>query len=319
MTTSAEPATTTLKTLLDDWPHARGIKEGRIAPPGVRFDFVEIQPVNAGFHRMADLQEFDVSEMALTTYILARAHGRPITALPTVVNRGFHHKRLVYNVNSGIKAPKDLEGRRVGVRSYTQTTPLWVRGVLSGDYGVDLDKVQWVTFEPAHVRSYTPPANVVQMPEDKKLGAMLKAGEIDAAIGPAGLESDTVKQLIPDAGNAQDDWYRRTGIYPVNHVITVTDELVRTRPDLLRSLYESFQAAKAEYVEYLNGPGPFAKEDQTWLKNRDLVGGDPLPYGIEANRRPIEMAARLAHEQHIVDRVWPVEDLFLPEVLELAR
>lgn len=315
MSIAAEPATITLNTLLDDYGHTRALKEGRIAPPGVRFSFNDIRPVNKGFKRMADDQEFDVSEMALTTYILAKDHGRPITALPVVVNRGFHHARLAYNVNSGINAPKDLEGKRVGLRAYTQTTPLWVRAVLTGDYGVDLDKVTWVTFEPAHVGTYQPPANVIIAPAGKTLADMLAAGELDAAIGDVGPETETVRPLIADPASAQRDWYRRTGIYPINHIVTITSALAAARPELLRPLYDSFKASKDEYVAFLNGEGPFAKGDQSWLKRRDLVGGDPLPYGIGPNRKGIEAAAKLSHEQHITQRVLGIDELFEPEVL----
>ncbi len=315
MTTAADTAPGTLDVLLGTYGHTGALKEGRIAPPGVRLTFTEIRPVHRGFHRMADRQEFDVAEMALATYILARSFGRPVTALPVVVTRGFHHARLVYNVTSGIREPKDLEGRRVGLRSYTQTIPLWVRAFLAADYGVDLDKVTWVTFEPAHVRAYRPPANVVMAPEGSALSDMLLAGEIDAAIGVEGIEAETIRPLLPDPAAAQGDWYRRTGIYPVNHLVTITSALAAERPELLRPLYDAFVAARDEYLAHLAGVGPFTAEDEPWLAARDLVGGDPLPYGVGPNRRAIEAAAELAYRQHITPRVLEMDELFEPDVL----
>lgn len=315
MTTATDTATTMLNALLGTYGHTRALKEGRIAPPGVRLAFTEIHPVHRGFHRMADRQEFDVAEMALTTYILARSFGRPITALPIVVTRGFHHARLVYNVESGIRAPKDLEGKRVGLRSYTQTIPLWVRAFLAADYGVDLDTVTWVAFEPAHVRAYQPPANVVMAPEGWTLNEMLLAGELDAAIGAEGIEAETVRPLLPDPAAAQQDWYRRTGIYPVNHIVTIRSALAAERPELLRPLYDAFLAARTEYVTHLVGAGPFTTEDQSWLAARDLIGGDPFPYGIGPNRRAIEAAAELAFRQRITPRALRLEELFEPTVL----
>lgn len=315
MSTAADATATTLNVLLGTYGHTRALKEGRIAPPGARLAFTEIQPVHRGFHLMVDRQEFDVAEVALTTYILARSFGRPITALPIVVTRGFHHARLMYNVASGIREPKDLEGRRVGLRSYTQTIPLWVRAFLASDYGVDLDTVTWVAFEPAHVRAYRPPANVVMAPEGRTLNEMLLAGELDAAIGAEGIEAETIRPLLPHPAAAQRDWYRRTGIYPINHLITVASALAAERPELLRALYDAFLAARDEYLAHLAGAGPFSAEDESWLAARDLVGGDPLPYGIGPNRRALEAAAELAFQQHITPRLLRLDELFEPDVV----
>jgi 4,5-dihydroxyphthalate decarboxylase len=306
--------TQVLKTLLDTYPHTQAIKDGTLAPPGTSFEFTEIQPVNAGFNRMADAQEFDVSEMAITTYLLARAFDKPITGLPVVVNRGFHHGRVTFNVNSGIGTPKDLEGKRVGLRSYTQTTPLWVRGVLANEYDVNLDAINWIAFEPPHVRAYQNPANVEMAPEGKTLNGMLLSGEIDAAIG-ATAESPEIQPLITDAASAQVEWYHKTGVYPINHMVVVTTELARQHPEMLRSLYDTFKAAKQQYVEFLHGDGPFTDYDKTRKRLADIVAGDPLPYGIAANRRAIEYGAQLAYDMHITPKVYALEELFEPEVL----
>jgi 4,5-dihydroxyphthalate decarboxylase len=306
--------TQVLKTLLDTYPHTQAIKDGTLAPPGTSFEFTEIVPVNAGFNRMADSQEFDVSEMAITTYLLARAFDKPITGLPVVVNRGFHHGRITYNVNSGIREPKDLEGKRVGLRSYTQTTPLWVRGVLANEYNVNLDAINWVAFEPPHVRAYQNPTNVEMAPEGKTLNGMLLSGEIDAAIG-ATEQSPEIQPLIKDAANAQVEWYRKTGVFPINHMIVVTTELARNHPELLGSLYGTFKAAKQGYVEFLSGDGPFTDKDKARKRMAEIVGGDPLPYGISVNRRAIEYAAQLAYDMHITPKVYTLEELFEADVL----
>jgi ABC-type nitrate/sulfonate/bicarbonate transport system substrate-binding protein len=309
--------TTVLKTLLGTYPHTKAIKDGTIKIPGVELEFVEIEPVHDGFGAMADRQEFDVAEMAITTYILARSFDKPITGLPVVVSRNFHHRRMLYNVKSGIREPKDLEGKRVGLRAYTQTMPLWNRGVLKHEYGVDLDKIKWVVFEGAHVKAYQNPANVEMAPSGKKIGQMLVAGELDAAIGAEGAESPDVKQLIPNAAEVEVAWFKMHGVYPINHMITLKNDLVAANPGILEQLFAAFKEAKQAYMKHLESPGPFSAADQNMLRIKGIVG-DPLPYGVGPNRRAIELAAQFAYEQHIVPKVYTVEELFRPEVLELA-
>jgi 4,5-dihydroxyphthalate decarboxylase len=255
--------------------------------------------------------------MALATYFLARDVDRPISLLPIIVLRGFHHSKLDYNVSSGLKSVKDLEGRRVGVRSYTQTTPLWTRGVLEHDCGVELDKITWVTFEASHVKSYQNPPNVQRAPEGKTLNGMLLAGEIDAAIG-ATASSPDIKPLIPNVAQVEAEWFKRTGIYPVNHFVTVRNDLIAARPGILRDLWEAFKNAKQVLLDRLNGPGPFSKEEQSLIDVKRIVGDDPLPYGVAANRKAINMAAEFAVEQKVASRLYTIEELFRPEVLEFV-
>jgi 4,5-dihydroxyphthalate decarboxylase len=309
--------TTVLKTLLGTYPYTKAIKDGAVKIPGVELEFVEIEPVHDGFGAMADRQEFDVAEMAITTYILARSFDKPITGLPVVVSRNFHHRRMLYNVKSGIREPKDLEGKRVGLRAYTQTMPLWNRGVLKHEYGVDLDKIRWVVFEGAHVKTYQNPPNVEMAPPGKKIGQMLLAGEIDAAIGAEGADSPDIKQLIPNAAEVEVEWFKKHGVYPINHMITVKNDLVASNPGILEQLFAAFKEAKQANMKQLEGPGPFSAADQNMIRLKGIVG-DPLPYGVEPNRRAIEMAAQFAYEQHIVPKVYTVEELFRPEVLKLA-
>ena len=309
--------TTALKTLLGTYPHTQAIKDRTITIPGVELDFAEIEPVHDGFGAMADRLELDVSELALTTYILARSFDRPITGLPVVVTRNFHHRRVLYNARSGIREPKDLEGKRVGVRSYTVTTVLWARGVLQHEYGVDLDKVTWVVFEAAHVKAFRNPPNVEPAPSGKKLGQMLVDGQIDAAIGAERAASPDVRPLIPDVAEAEVAWFAKHGVYPVNHLITVRNDVVERDPDILGRLFAAFTEAKQASMRRLDGPGPFSAADQEMIRLKGIVG-DPLPYGVEPNRRAIEMAARFAYEQHVVPKVYTVEELFRPDVIHLA-
>src|SRR5262245_1487958 len=180
----------------------KALKEGTVKPRTCEFEFVEVDPLIDAFRRMVRGLEFDVCEMALTTYITARAFGKPLMGLPIFLVRAFHHGAIVYNTKSGIKSPKDLEGRKVGVnRGYTVTTGLWARGVLQRQYGVDLDTITWVLSGDEHVAEYSPPSNVVPIEEGKKMADLVVSGELPAAIGIE-VESPNVEPLIPNATDA---------------------------------------------------------------------------------------------------------------------
>src|SRR6266536_3242300 len=173
---------TVLKTAIATYPHTKGLKDGTLSVPGVQFEHVEISPIIGAFRRMCRTLDFDVCEMAITTYLTAKAHDKPFTALPVFVLRQFHHSPIVYNIKSGVQSPKDLEGKKVGVRAYTVTTGVWTRGSLATEYGVDLDKITWVVVDEEHVQEYRKPANVMERP-GANLAELLLKGELAAAIG----------------------------------------------------------------------------------------------------------------------------------------
>jgi 4,5-dihydroxyphthalate decarboxylase len=256
--------------------------------------------------------EFDVSEMALTTYITGRAHGKKMMGLPIFLMRAFHHGAIKYNVKSGITSPKDLEGRRVGVnRGYTVTTGLWARSILANQYGVDLSKITWVLSGDEHVAEYRPPANVVPIEKGKKMGEMLAAGELVAAIG-ADVDSPDVKPLIPNAKEAGFEALRTRGHYPINHLMVVREDLLQQRPELARDIFDAFAEAKRLYVEDLKAgrianPTPV---DETYKRVMDITGRDPLPYGIEPNRAMIQEVIDSALEQGVLTKRVTIEELF---------
>src|SRR5271163_1183683 len=225
----------------------KSLKDGSLTTDRLALAPVEIAPITAAMRRMARGLEFDICEMAFTTYLCAKSLGKPVTAIPVFVTRNFHHWAVWHNVKSGIKTPKDLEGRTVGVnRGYTVTTGAWVRGVLQDEYGVDLKKIRWAATDDEHVAEYRAPAHVdYESLRGKDLGALLAAGEIDAAIGDVKVDSPNVKQLIPDALATGFAYYRKTGIYPLNHGIVVKDALLAAQPWLAEELFRLFKAAKA--------------------------------------------------------------------------
>jgi 4,5-dihydroxyphthalate decarboxylase len=313
--------TTVLKTAIATYPHTKGLKDGTVTAPGIEFEHVEITPIIAAFRRMCRRLEFDVAEMAITTYLTAKAYNKPFTALPVFVVRQFHHSPIVYNVKSGVVSPKDLEGKKVGVRAYTVTTGVWARGILATEYGVDLSRVTWVLADEEHVEEYHKdyPPNVVYQ-AGANLGAMVASGALDAAIGVGRVDSPDVKPLIPNAREAEAAWYRKTGLYPINHTVVVKDSLLQADPTLAPRLFEAFKEAKSMFLRQLDTGGiggELSGEDQALAQRRSLVGDDPLPYGMARNRKAIETVIQFAQDQKILPRKVSPEEMFASNTLNL--
>lgn len=314
---SQTTAVRTLKAALGSYPHTAALKDGTVAPTGLALDFVEVSPIIAAFRRMIRNLEFDISEMAISTYLCARAYNKPITAIPVFPLRAFHHGGILVNVKAGVSTPKDLEGKRVGVRAYTVTGGLWVRGILQSEYGVDPSKITWVVADEEHVQEYQLPPNVeVRLGAD--LAAMLVAGELAAGIGVGRIDSPDVKPLIPNARAAAIDYTRRTGVYPINHTVVIQDRVREQYPEVAADLFRVFVQAKQIALEKLDRSAELAPEEQELKRTRDDLGGDPLPYGIEANRRTLETVIRFNVEQGIIPRPVSVEEIFDPTTLSLS-
>jgi 4,5-dihydroxyphthalate decarboxylase len=253
----------------------------------VGFDFVEVDPVTRAFRRMTRGMEFDLCEIALTTHAQARAYGKPITALPVVLLSGLHHGALICRRDSPLRGPADLVGKRIGVRAWSQTTGVWVRGVLHDEYSVAHDAMTWVTEEDAHVQEFSDPPFVERIAQGQDLRAMLLSGEIDAAVALAGLEPAQIRTVIPDADTAAAAWQRKAGVYPINHVVVVKDALLAAHPWLAGELMRLFTESRARVA-------------------------DAVPYGIAANRPAIALLMRYAAEQNLIPRAYSVDELFVP-------
>ena len=301
-----------LKTVTRTQGNNRALKDGTVKPRTCELEFIEVEPLIDAFRRMVRGLEFDVCEMALTTYITARAHGKRMMGLPIFLMRAFHHGAISYNVKSGIRTPRDLEGRRVGVnRGYTVTTGLWARTVLANQYRVDLSKITWVLSGDEHVAEYRPPANVVPLEKGRKMGELLASGELDAAIG-ADVDHPDVKPLIPNPKDAAFTALRDSGHYPINHLMVVKQDLLEAHPELGPDLFNAFAQAKRLYVEKLKA-GTIDKPtavDEMHKRVMEITGRDPLPYGIEPNRAMLQEVIESALEQKIISKRVTVEDLF---------
>jgi len=296
---------------LGNYGLTKPIKRAGVDFGPLNLKFVEVEQIVPMMRRMCRGLEFDICEMAFTTYVCARAAGLLFTAIPLFVTRNFHHWAIFYNEKSGIRTPKDLEGRKVGVnRGYTVTTGLWARGILQSEYGVDLDKVTWVPTDDEHVLGFTYPANVDTSYRGKPMKELLLSGVVDAALGEVGVEAPEIKPLIPDAQNAAFGYFRKTGIYPINHGVVVKNSVLKDNPGIADELTRAFEIAKAEYVKNLKG-NEMTSWDRAATVNATVVG-DPFPFGIEKNRKALEAITQFAFDQKMIPRKYSVEELFAP-------
>jgi 4,5-dihydroxyphthalate decarboxylase len=292
-----------LSLVLGPYPHVAGVADGSIPVEGIAFEPFAVPSLQDAFKRMCREVCFDVCEMSITGYLLARRYGLPFTTLPVFPARGFpqSHASLVVKRGSGVTSPRDLEGRRVGARAYTGTASLWVRGVLREQYGVDLDKVTWVSAEAEHVPQYqddAPPNVSYELGCD--LPSMLASGDLAAAIGvPA---NDDLVQFIPDARREAGGFFKRTGIYQINHTVVMRDDVLAAHPGLADALYAAFVEAKQRWLA--------TAERSAVAEELDLPSGDPFPYGLAANAASIEALLRYAHEQQLTNRLLTVEEAF---------
>jgi 4,5-dihydroxyphthalate decarboxylase len=308
-----------LKTVTRTQGNNAALKHGTVGPKSYELEFEEVDPLIAAFRRMVRGLEWDVCEMAITTYICAREHGKRMTAIPVFLVRAFHHGAILVNAKAGIRSPKDLEGKRVGVnRGYTVTTGVWARGVLQAEHGVDLSKITWVLSGDEHVAEYRPPANVVPIEPGKKIADMLVSGELAAAIG-VDVEHPDVKPLIPNAAEAGLSALRERGHYPINHLVVIRDDLIGAHPSLAEDVFNAFAESKRVYLERLES-GQIEKPtavDKVHQKVMEIAG-DPLPYGIEPNRKALEELIQHALTQRIITKPVTVEELFAPSTRGLV-
>lgn len=311
----------TLRLATGNYGTTRQLKTRDRISDRVTLEFVEGEPILTYVRRLArtpdfSQAEFEVCEMPITTYLTARSFGKPFTAIPVFVTRNFHHWALWCSKKAGVKEPKDFEGKTVGVnRGYTVTTGLWARGILAADYGVDLEKVRWAATDDEHVAEFVLPPNVDYDYRGRTMVDLFEAGLIAGAIGDIKSDSDDIARLIPEPLEAGLDWYRRTGIYPVNHTVVVLDSVLERDPEIAMDLFNAFNDSKNAYVESLDAISDPDAADQLAIALRDGLGGDPFRNGIKANEKAIDALTQFAVDQHIVQKKYSAEDLFASATL----
>jgi 4,5-dihydroxyphthalate decarboxylase len=290
-----------LRTAIGTHDHVRPLWEKTVSSDRIRLDLALIEPLPRVFRRMVRDLDFDLCEMALATEALAYRFEKPITALPIGLWRRFHHDNLLCAKDSKLTGPRDLAGGRIGVRAYSQTTGVWLRGILQHQYDLDLDAITWVTLEDAHVDEYRDPPNVMRAAPGKGLKDLLAAGDVDAVMGLRTYDPRDVRPLIPDAAGATAAWYRQTGVFPLNHVVVVRTELLDAHPWLAEEIISLFTKAKIKARE--NAPPP---KDELGK----MLGSDTHPYGREENRAAAQMLLNFCAEQHLTPRAYTVDEIF---------
>lgn len=281
-----------LHTMLGNYPNTKALKSGAVKSDLVDFDFVEVKVANNMFKHVVRDAKYDLAELAIVTYLQAKSYGKPYVLIPAVlVSRGQHHT-IAYNAERGTLKPSDLHGKRVGVRAYTVTTGTWVRGILASEYGIDINRVHWITFEDPHVAEYRDPAIVQRAPEGKEMVQMLLDGEIDAAIVGDKLPDPRLQYLIPDPEAAAKRWAERHGGVPINHMVVIRESLSRTRPDVVRDVFSRLHESKR--AAGLTDGAPL----------------DPYRFGVQACRPILEVIIDFCHRQQLIGRRMSVDELF---------
>ena len=280
----------TLRALLGDYPNTLALKNGEVRSPQLAFDFADVKVPNTAFKDVVRHLKYDVAELAIVTYLQAKAHGKPLTLLPAVIVGALPHPFLVYNAERGPIAPADLPGRRIGIRAYSVTTAAWIRGILQNDYGVDLDTIRWVTFEDPHVAEYRDPPTAERALADKSLVKMLLDGEIDAGVvGGADLKDPRLRPVIAEPDRAAQVWYSKHGALPINHMLVVKTSLRESNPAAVKEIFRLFRAAK---------------------QAAPATALDPLQFGVKNIRKSLELISEYSAQQKLIPRPFAVDELF---------
>ena len=301
------------------------LRTGDVAVEGIDLNYVAIDSPREIFDRMGNGLEFDVAEFSASEFISRFARGDcPLVAIPVFPSRVFRHSHIYINRHSGIKTPKDLEHKRVGVALYTQTAAVWIRGHLAHQYGVDLSTIRWVegAVEKSgrHGNPSAPPllvsAAIERNDGGASIGELLAAGKIDALAGGRHLRAHPdVIPLFRDAGAVERAFYRQTRVFPIMHLVAIRRDRYEHNPWIACSLYNAFVEAKNRALAGLHRTGahpsmlPWVREAVQEID--ELFAGDPWPYGIAANRPTLEALVQYMAEQHLIAQALPIEELFI--------
>ncbi|MBD9596395.1 ABC transporter substrate-binding protein [Ensifer sp. ENS05] len=289
----------TLKAHVPERSNTHGVYSGEISSPLVELDICGPKNVAKAFKPLVRERAFDVSELSLMTYLQARAYGKPLVLLPAVVLARFQHGFLACLADAKLSGPKDLEGKRIAIRSYTVTTVTWMRAILQRQFGVDVDRITWVAFEDSHLAEFKDPLNVERIElGDRTIEDLVLDGTVDAAVLAKPPINERLRPVIADPQEAAKAWLEKQGALQVNHLYAVDTALSEQRPDVVRAIYGMLKQAKS-------------------AAPKTELGIDLHPFGIQANRRNFEVAIACAYDQKLIQRRFAVEDLFDETTLAL--
>ena len=302
---------------------------GEVKPEGIDFEFIGNDNPREIFDKMGARQEYDAAEMSSSEFISGLSAGTsPFVAIPAFMSRVFRHSFITINTKKGIKSPKDLEGKRVGVALYTMTAAVFIRGLLQNEYGVDLDSITWVqgAIEKAgaHGSPTVPPllkkVSIVNNTGGKSLSEMLSSGEIDALAGatmPKGFGDDpNIARLFPNFVEVEKDYFKRTKIFPIMHLVAIRKAIYEKNPEVAGSLYRALCESKHLALKKMDYTGAL-RSMLPWLpahleERKAAMGADPWPYGVEANRATLEALTLYLYQQGLADKIMPLDKVFVP-------
>lgn len=305
-----------------DYDLTRALIDGTVQPPGIDLTVLAM-PSPERHWRMMRFEEFDIAELSMSHYLVAHARGREFTAIPVFPHRRFRHSFVFVRTDAGIEGPKDLDGKRVALRTFQNTAGVWTRGILADDYGVDLGSIRWVTQDEEET-PWEPPAwlRIERVPPGGNLDRMLIAGELDAAIYPETLPSfargdPRVRRLFPNPKEVEREYFQRTGIFPIMHTVVIKKALLARYPWVAVSMLQAFRAAKEQCYRRLADPRQTAL---AWVQDlleeqRAILGPDPWPYALEPNRAALTALVRYSHAQGMIPRAPAIEELFAENTL----
>ncbi|WAH35592.1 substrate-binding domain-containing protein [Alicyclobacillus dauci] len=306
--------------------------DGSIQPKGIDLNYLNM-PVEETFWRMMRHEEFDIAELSLSSYLVGLDRGYPnVTAIPVFMSRSFRHSGIYINTNSGIVKPSDLRGKRVGLPEYQLTACLWIRGILEHEYGVEPASIHWLTGgeetpgrQEKVALSLPPEIDIHAIGPDQTLNDLLECGEIDAIIAPRAPSSflngsPNVARLFPNYVDEEQSYFRKTGIFPIMHVVAIRNDVLERAPWVAMNLYEAFEQAKQVVYDGFNQTAAL-KVTLPWLvaeveRTKEVMGEDFWPYGVERNRKTLEAAVTYSFEQGLIKKPLQVEDLFVKSTLE---
>jgi len=303
-----------------DYEIIRALKEGQVEPDGIDLTVLTEMDSTTRHWRFIRNRDFDMAETSASSYVVARDQGEPVTALPVFLHRRFRHGFVFINTQKGIKGPKDLIGRKVGIKSFLVTAGHWMRGILEHEYGVPHKSLHYFAELDEDIEFATPAdLKITRLPNDRSVEKMLAEGELDAVIHssiikPIAAGDPRVGRLFPDYKAEEIAYFKKTGIFPIMHVLGVKQEIVDKHPWVPINMFQAFQKAKAIAMARMANPRivPLAWYREAWEEQEGILGPDPWEYGLtDRNRHTIETLAGYSHEQGLTKRRHSADDLFV--------